>query len=84
MLSPALLPEVDLLVEHGLQNRIEGADVVHRLKSFTAALYIHGVREEGWPPFEGRLWQRNYWERVIRNDRELAAMQEYIANNPAQ
>jgi REP element-mobilizing transposase RayT len=28
------------------------------------------------------LWQRNYFERVIRNDRELAAIREYIANNP--
>ncbi|MBM3188247.1 MAG: transposase [Chloroflexi bacterium] len=60
------------------------ADVVHRLKSFTTALYLRGAREEAWPAFEGRLWQRNYWERVIRNERELRAIQEYIANNPAQ
>lgn len=30
------------------------------------------------------VWQRNYYERVIRDDRELAATREYIANNPAQ
>ncbi|SMB38811.1 conserved hypothetical protein [Serratia proteamaculans] len=29
-------------------------------------------------------WQRGYWERVIRNERELALTREYIANNPAQ
>lgn len=29
-------------------------------------------------------WQRSYWERVIRNERELALTREYIANNPAQ
>jgi putative transposase len=28
------------------------------------------------------VWQRNYWERVIRNDIELKAFREYIANNP--
>jgi putative transposase len=28
------------------------------------------------------LWQRNYFERVIRNDRELAAIQRYILENP--
>jgi putative transposase len=28
------------------------------------------------------LWQRNYFERVIRNDRELAATRQYIADNP--
>jgi REP-associated tyrosine transposase len=28
------------------------------------------------------LWQRNYYERVIRNEGELRALREYIANNP--
>ena len=28
------------------------------------------------------VWQRNYWERVIRNERELRRLREYIANNP--
>lgn len=30
----------------------------------------------------GVLWQRNYWERVIRNQAELTALREYINNNP--
>ena len=28
------------------------------------------------------VWQRNYYERVIRNQRELDAFREYIQNNP--
>jgi len=28
------------------------------------------------------LWQRNYYERVIRNDQELDAIRRYIADNP--
>jgi putative transposase len=28
------------------------------------------------------VWQRNYHEHVIRNDKELAAISEYILNNP--
>ena len=28
------------------------------------------------------LWQRNYYERVIRNDRELDAIRRYIVDNP--
>ncbi len=31
-----------------------------------------------------KVWQRNYWERVIRNDIELGALREYIVNNPLQ
>ena len=30
------------------------------------------------------LWQRNYWERVIRHDKELQDIREYISNNPLQ
>jgi REP element-mobilizing transposase RayT len=30
-----------------------------------------------------RLWQRNYYERVIRNEAELEDIQAYIVNNPA-
>jgi len=30
------------------------------------------------------VWQRNYYEHVIRNDRDLAAIRDYIAGNPAR
>ncbi|MEI8166562.1 MAG: transposase [Chloroflexales bacterium] len=30
------------------------------------------------------LWQRNYYERIIRTDTELAAVRQYIADNPAR
>ena len=30
----------------------------------------------------GRLWQRNFYERVIRNERELSLIREYIVRNP--
>ena len=29
-----------------------------------------------------KIWQRNYYERIIRNDRELNAIRQYIHNNP--
>lgn len=30
------------------------------------------------------VWQRNYYERVLRNDDELTRAREYIVNNPLQ
>jgi putative transposase len=59
-------------------------DVVHRFKSLTTARYRHGVYERGWQPFPGRLWQRNYYEHIIRNERALQRIREYIMNNPAR
>jgi len=29
-----------------------------------------------------RFWQRNYYERIIRNERELYAVREYVTHNP--
>jgi len=34
------------------------------------------------PP--GRLWQRNYYEHVIRNENNLNAIREYIKANPSR
>jgi hypothetical protein len=50
----------------------------------TTNAYIHGVKQYGWPGFAGKLWQRNYWERVVRDEKELKSIREYIQNNPAQ
>ena len=53
-------------------------------KTMTTNGYIRGVKTLGWTPFPGQLWQRDYYERVIRNPAELDAIRLYIANNPAQ
>jgi REP element-mobilizing transposase RayT len=59
-------------------------DVVHRFKTMTTKRYTDGVKQNGWPPFPGKLWQRNYWEHIIRNEAALNRIREYIRNNPAQ
>jgi REP element-mobilizing transposase RayT len=30
------------------------------------------------------LWQRNYFEHVVRDEKELNRIREYIINNPAR
>ena len=57
-------------------------DVVHRFKSLTTARYRHGIYEKEWPPFEKRLWQRNYYEHIIRNEKSCDRLREYIRDNP--
>ncbi len=31
-----------------------------------------------------QVWQRNFYEHIIRNETELHGIREYIQNNPAQ
>ena len=59
------------------------SDVVQRFKSFTTARYLQGVVEQGWLPFLGRLWQRNYYEHIIRTETAYQKIRDYIINNPA-
>jgi putative transposase len=59
-------------------------DVVHRLKSLTTTHYRRGVLEQKWLPFAGRLWHRNYYEHIVRNDDDLERIREYIVQNPAR
>ena len=57
-------------------------DIVHRIKSLTTHQYMMGVWDKGWPRFEKHLWQRNYYERFIRNERDYQAIYDYIIANP--
>ena len=57
-------------------------DVVHRFKSLTTARYRLGVKELGWLPFDRRLWQQNYYEHIIRDEKDLDRIRHYIHINP--
>ncbi|GAB4201886.1 MAG: transposase [Roseiflexaceae bacterium] len=58
--------------------------IIGWFKTMTTNAYIRGVREQGWPPFAGRLWQRNYYEHIIRHEDDLARVRAYIDGNPAR
>lgn len=53
-------------------------------KTMTTNEYIRCVNERGWTPFAGRLWQRGYYEHVIRDERELEYVRRYVVDNPAK
>jgi len=57
-------------------------NIIGAFKSRVTVEYIRGVKTSGWPPFRGRLWQRNYYEHIIRNERALNAIRQYIMENP--
>ena len=58
-------------MRHGLP------EIVRAFKSYSAR-QINYLRQTPGSP----VWQRNYYERVVRNEGELRQMAEYILNNP--
>ncbi|HUW18814.1 MAG TPA: hypothetical protein VMW16_05890, partial [Sedimentisphaerales bacterium] len=53
---------------HGVAPTV--GDIVNWFKTMTTNQYIRGVKRNRWSPFAGKLWQRNYYERIIRNEKE--------------
>lgn len=52
--------------------------IIGRIKMVTAK-QINGLRQSPGIP----LWQRNYYEHVVRDDDSLNRIRQYIIDNPA-
>jgi REP element-mobilizing transposase RayT len=59
-------------------------EILHWFKTITTTAYGRGVRRAGWQPYQGHLWQRTFYDHVIRNDRDLDRVRTYILDNPVQ
>ena len=57
-------------------------DIVQWFKTMTTNEYMRHAKQNRWRPFNGKLWQRNYYEHIIRNENDLNQIREYIINNP--
>ena len=57
-------------------------EIVQWFKTMTTNEFICGVKELGWPRFDRKLWQRDYFEHVVRDERSLNNIRRYIRANP--
>ena len=73
--------------KYGLHNKkynVAIGNLVDWFKTMTTNEYIRSVKQYGWKRFDGKLWQRNYYEHVIRSLEEYERIADYIINNPAK
>ncbi|MDE0331947.1 MAG: hypothetical protein OXL41_08765 [Nitrospinae bacterium] len=59
-------------------------EIIQWFKTMTTNEYIKEVKTGRFPPFEKRIWQRSFYDHVIRDDDDLGRIREYIQNNPLQ
>ena len=57
-------------------------NIVQWFKTMTTNEYIRAVKNHQWQPFDDRLWQRNYYEHIIKDYEEWERIREYIVKNP--
>jgi len=58
--------------------------IIQWFKTMTTNEYIRNVENNGWQRFAGKLWQRNYYEHIIRNEKSYYKIPDYIINNPVK
>ena len=66
-----------IILESSIDHKKSISEIIRGFKMFSAKAINneHGVR--GVP-----VWQRNYYDRIIRNELELDRVRQYIINNP--
>jgi REP element-mobilizing transposase RayT len=72
---------------HGLVSLPAGValgDVIGAFKSKVVHEVVAGVKRGEFPPFPGKIWHRNYYEKIVRSAKERAAIETYIRLNPAR
>lgn len=55
---------------------------IQRFKTFTTRLYIEGVKEGNYPQFDKKIWQKSFYDHVIRNEEDYQSIWQYIDTNP--
>jgi len=84
-----LVPDHDASLVHAHATRATTrvaptlGEIIGTFKSITTHKYIQGVDEFAWPVFYKRLWQRNYYEHILRDQADYERIAGYILDNPA-
>ena len=57
-------------------------DVIRFFKTMSTNEYIRAVKDGFLPRFQGKIWQKSYYDHVIRNQADYNEIWEYVQNNP--
>jgi len=57
-------------------------DAMRFFKATTTNEYIKGVKSNNLPPFDKKLWQKSYYDHIIRNQKDYNEAWKYIDQNP--
>ena len=58
------------------------SEFVRAFKSKSTVAYIRMVKDGRAISFEGKMWQRSYYDHIIRNEQDFREVWKYIEENP--
>jgi len=80
--DPCVRPLAPCVRPNPIRNHVYVGDIVQWFKTMTTNAYIKMVKNGTCPPFNKRIWQRNYHEHVVRDDVDYERVATYTINNP--
>jgi putative transposase len=82
--DPCVRPYVDPTLSSSTPIRPDLSHIIRWFKTMTVNERLRSTRGVGAADTVGKMWQRNYYEHIIRDDEALAAVRLYIEGNPGQ
>lgn len=79
VIMPNHIHMILIFTRNSMHGSLPLQDVIGRFKSYTTYLYNQICERKGLI-----LWQRNFYEHVIRNEQSLNEIQKYIVSNPVK
>ena len=58
------------------------SEIVQSFKRYSTIEYVKMVKEGKLPPFDKQIWQRSFYDHVIRNRDDYNEIYKYIYENP--
>ena len=65
-----------------IENRQPLPTIIKNFKGYLSNQYIKKVKQGKLPPFHEKIWQKGYYERVLRSEEEVYQVRKYIQENP--
>ena len=59
-------------------------EIIQWFKTMTTNDYIKNVKTNDWLRFDKQLWQRSFYDHIIRNSKSHSKIVEYIKYNPSK
>ena len=69
-----------IIIQNGSASSL--GTIMSWLKTMTTNDYIRNVKSGLFAPFDNKLWQRSYYDHIIRNEQDLEEKRDYISTNP--
>ncbi len=63
-------------------NVVNLGKIIQWFKIMVTNNYLKEMKNNNFPSFDKKLFQRNYYERIIKNEKEYWAIKQYIRDNP--